>query len=204
MSEIRPAMLDSEFLLFKKHYLSANQIIEYGAGGSTYFAVTNTNASIVSVEADLDWIESLRKEAPIAKAEDEGRLQIIHFDIGPVGRWSYPKDESKIHRWSGYPSSPWRTRNGVLGFLLGRNRQPDLVFVDGRFRLAAILTSILNSAPGIKIMVHDFWNREYYHPALAFLDEIESVETLAIFRRRGKIDTAYAKSLLAACRLDYR
>jgi hypothetical protein len=173
---MQPAMLPAEFAAFARHYSGAQRIIEFGSGGSTFFAVTNTRARICSVESDSAWIEKLRAMPAIAAAESEGRLRLIHTDIGQTQEWGWPIDDSTQERWRCYPEAPW-------AFM----RKPDLVFVDGRFRTACILTAILHTRLFARIMVHDFWNRPQYHIALQFLRSIERVETLGIFRRRWRV-----------------
>jgi hypothetical protein len=190
----KPAMLDAEIEVFEKHYSNALKIIEYGAGGSTYFAASSTPANVISIEADPDWIATLREDPAVQLAEKEKRLELVHVDIGCVGRWSYPVDDSRKNNWPMYSQAPWQSANVA----------PDLVFVDGRFRRACIMKSILETAPGTTIMVHDFWNRDYYHDVLPFLEWVESKDTLAVFRRPNTIDTAKAQALLEASHLDTR
>jgi len=194
MTPTKPAMLDTEIEVFEKHYSSASKIIEYGAGGSTYFAASATPANVVSIEADPDWIAILRENPVVQLAEEEKRLELVHVDIGPVGRWSYPVDDSRKDNWPMYSKAPWQCAKVV----------PDLVFVDGRFRRACIMKSILETVPGTTIMVHDFWNRDYYHDVLPFLEWLESKDTLAVFRRPDTIDATKARALLEASHLDKR
>jgi protein O-GlcNAc transferase len=66
----------------------------------------------------------------------------------------------------------------------------DIVLIDGRFRVACLLSVILNtpSAKGVFILFHDFWNREKYHTVLKHVIEIERVDTLGVFKIKNKID----------------
>jgi hypothetical protein len=173
-----PFMTEAEAAVLSKHYLSSRKIVEYGSGGSTFLAVTGTEASVASVESDIEWIGKMREMPEIAAAESSGRLRLIHVDIGPTGRWGFPVDESRRENWPKYAACPWDAQT----------TEADLVFVDGRFRVACILTTILKTQPGTRILVHDFWNREHYHVVLPHLIEVERVETLGVFRRPEVID----------------
>jgi hypothetical protein len=40
---------------------------------------------------------------------------------------------------------------------------PDVVLIDGRFRVSCFLTSILRAQPGTAIIFDDYVSREFYH-----------------------------------------
>ena len=80
---------------------------------------------------------------------------------------------------------------------------PDLVFIDGRFRVACILTTLLRCRP--TIVVHDFWNKlKPYGEILEFLDVVHRVESLGVFSPRPDIDDTSLKKLLRTYLLDPR
>jgi hypothetical protein len=182
---MRPHMHNREFEVFSRHYASADSIIEFGCGGSTVFGVQETKATIRSVESDRDWIAKLRDLPAMAEAERTNRLEILHADIGATKEWGHPADPSTKEKWPIYSNLPWPA-------------EPSLVFVDGRFRLACILNAILNVRPDTIIMVHDFWNRPAYHAALLFLDEVESIETLGVFKPRSIFDRERVQAMKTA------
>jgi hypothetical protein len=169
---LKPTMSKAEFSVLSKYYCGARRIIEFGGGGSTYFAVTGTRASIRTVESNTAWIEKLRALPEIAEAEAAGRLELLHVDIGLTGSWGFPSDRKARDRWPAYSLAPWRWW-----------QRPDVVFVDGRFRLACLLAAVLNTWPGAIIIAHDFWNRDRYRPILRHLQYVEGVDTLAVFKR---------------------
>ena len=151
----------------------ARSLVEFGAGGSTLYAVRRGISRIVSVESDPGWIARLLDNAEIAAAEKEGRLTLIHVDVGPVARYSAPADTSRIDQWSGYPMAPWEVCD-----------EPDLVLVDGRFRVACIAQGVLHCKRSTLIGVHDFWTRPAYHEALCLLEWVSSAGSLGIFKPR--------------------
>ena len=126
----------------------AETVVEYGAGGTTLLAVKSSAKRIISIEADPKWLSRLRRNWRIGLAEIQGRLDLRYVNIGPVAKqWSMPADESGRHLWPAYALAPWRPATSA-----------DLVLVDGRFRVACIAQTVLNS-PSATIVVHDFWNR---------------------------------------------
>ena len=124
----------------------AETVVEYGAGGTTLLAVKSRVKRIISIEADPKWLSRLRRNWRIRLAEIPGRLELRYVNIGPVAKqWSIPEDESGRHLWPAYALAPWRPATSA-----------DLVLVDGRFRVACIAQTVLNS-PCATIVVHDFW-----------------------------------------------
>jgi hypothetical protein len=183
---LKPHMAPDEFEVFARLYRAASRIVEFGAGGSTVFAAAETGASIVTVESDSAWIAKLSRQKAVRKAEDEGRLRLIHVDIGPTGKWGHPVDNSAMDRWPLYPEAPWTLTEA-----------PDLVFIDGRFRRACMLASIRN-APDATVMVHDFWGRPAYHSALDFFEVEERAGSLAVLRAKEATATSVAEAMAAA------
>jgi protein O-GlcNAc transferase len=147
----------------------AEIIVEYGSGGSTLLAVKSGAKKIISIEGNRKWVSRLRRNWRIRLAEILGRLDLRYVNIGPVTGWSMPKGQVGRHLWSAYALAPWRT--GISA---------DLVLVDGRFRVACIAQTVLNSSRAT-IVVHDFWNRPYYHAALQILDEVSCDDTMGVF-----------------------
>ena len=64
----------------------------------------------------------------------------------------------------------------------------DLVFIDGRFRVACVLQTIMNCSKHTKILIHDYTQRQFYHLIEEFLEVVEIVDTLAIFQIKDNID----------------
>ena len=51
---IRPYMTNNEILLFKKYLLKSENYIEFGAGGSTLYAIENNNTECDRCQFVLD------------------------------------------------------------------------------------------------------------------------------------------------------
>ena len=187
----RPRMTDRELDLYTRLLAGARTVFEYGTGGSTLLALGAGVSRLVSVESDVAWIGMLREVPAIAEAERQGRLTFVHVDIGRVGKWGKPVDSSGAARYAAYASAPW-----------SRGEVPDVVFVDGRFRVACALEAILRSDGNTKIAFHDFWKRPQYHVVLPFVDCIDRVDSLAVFKRLTSFNENAARQLLERYRTN--
>ena len=168
-ADFPPFMSESALACYAELLAKSRNVVEYGAGGSTLLALKSRAAKIISVDADARWVNRLRWHWRVQVAELRGRLSLRYIDIGPVKKWSQPKDDSHRHLWPDYSKAAWQTGG-----------TPDLVFVDGRFRVACIAQTALH-APNATIVVHDFWNRPHYHDALAILEEVTSAGRMGVF-----------------------
>ncbi|WP_232473250.1 hypothetical protein [Brachyspira sp. SAP_772] len=83
-------MSNSERELFIKHIKNSKNYIEFGADGSTSIVSKMTNANIISIEGDPNWLEYMRNNNTIFEAEQASRLKFYYVDIGKVGDWSRP------------------------------------------------------------------------------------------------------------------
>ncbi|MBT7823152.1 MAG: hypothetical protein HN674_08480 [Candidatus Marinimicrobia bacterium] len=180
-------MTSSELYLIKKYILGAKNYLEFGSGNSTIIASkTKSIKKIHSVETSSDFIhENLLEINEIKNRVKLGSLVFQITNIGQVRRWGYPKNDNKIELWPNYS----------LGAFLTNDINYDLVLVDGLFRVACTLSSLLNTPQDCIIMIHDFWNRPRYHVLLEFLDPIESADTLGVFRKK-EFNNDRVKSIL--------
>lgn len=131
-------------------YQDATQILEYGSGGSTVLA-GDLGKTITSVECDPAWAAKMR--AWFAATPPKGRVTLHEVDIGPVGEWAHPIDDSGKDRWAEYPASVW----DLPGF-----QQPDVVLIDGRFRVACLLTVAFRTKAPVTVLFDDY-SRPAYH-----------------------------------------
>jgi hypothetical protein len=181
----RPRMTAAELALYSGVLAGARTVVEYGTGGSTLLALGAGVSRLISVETDLGWIGKLREVAEIAEAERRERVTFVHVDIGPVGKWGKPTDRSGAARYATYAPAPWQ-----------HCRAADVVFIDGRFRVASALETLLRSGSETRIAFHDFWKRPQYHVVLPLVDCVDRADTLAIFRRSSAFEETAARQLL--------
>ena len=159
---------------------NASNYLEFGSGGSTYLALTQTNIpNIVSVESDRNWIKYLEKWNVISS--NKKRLTFMHINIGKTGDWGVPIEEDKKELYPNFSAAPFQ-----------KDTHYDVVFIDGRFRVACALSAVMADTPPNKILIHDFSIRQEYHCILNFLDIVDIADTLTLF----KIKENYDKKLL--------
>ena len=160
---------EQDFLI--KYSKNAEEYLEFGSGGSTFLMLLNTQIQhITSVESDKKWIKYLRNWKIIPNNEKK-RLKFLHINIGRTGEWGRPIDLEKKDKFPNYSLCPFIN-----------NKNYDVVFIDGRFRVACALQTILNCNKNTKILIHDFINRPYYHSILEFTDIVDTVDTMVLLK----------------------
>lgn len=174
----RPAMSAREVELLAHMLERAQHVLEFGAGGSTTFALKLGVADLTSVESDRAWIDRILLDRAAARARRDGRLKMLHADVGPISALGSPASAASRPLWPSYAARPWASLDAEA---------LDLVLVDGRFRVACILQTILHVTPRTLIAVHDFWTRPHYHGVLQYLEEVHRCESLAVFRVRENL-----------------
>lgn len=173
-------MSKNEQKMFDKYIKRSKYYLEFGSGGSTLRALQRSKAKIYSVESSLDWIDYLNRYLIVYLLKNK-RLLLYHADIGNTQDWGFPASDDSKNLFPNYS-------NGIFGCL--NSDRIDTILIDGRFRVACVLNVILNlsSVDEPAILIHDFWNRENYHILLKYLTEIDSVETLGVFKIKNKVD----------------
>lgn len=135
----------------------AGCFLEYGAGGSTMMAGEVGVPQIFSVESDKDFLDAVA--LAFAGSGTASRLHTHHVDVGPTKEWGHPADTKAARSWPNYALGIWD--------VLRRERwMPDLVLVDGRFRVASTLASALHLHPGSLIWLDDYVGREARYGAV--------------------------------------
>ncbi len=133
-------------------YAGAETILEYGSGGSTVLAGEMTGKQVFSVESDAGWAEMMRswfKANP-----PQSQVRVIHADIGATTEWGHPADDSAWKRFARYPLGIWES---------GRMGQPDVVLVDGRFRMGCVLAAAFHTQKPLALLFDDYLRRTHYH-----------------------------------------
>ncbi len=135
-------------------YGQARVILEYGSGGSTLLGARLPGRRVVSVESDAAW--AARMEAILAGTPLPGTARIHHVDIGPTKDWGRPRrfDPRHLGGYRRYPVSVWQRPDF---------EQPDLVLIDGRFRVGCFLATLANTARPVRVLFDDYANRPAYH-----------------------------------------
>ena len=148
-------LFDGDDFLFKSLIADVKIYFEYGCGKSTEYMYKKSNSLIFSVDTSKEWA---KKTSNLSTNFNQDRLNVKWIDVGDVVEWGYPINFEKKQNFIEYANWFWN-----FGL------KPDLVLIDGRFRVLCFLTSI-NFAPiGTKIIFDDYTNRPFYHIAEEFL-----------------------------------
>jgi hypothetical protein len=173
--DLQPRMSAPEISLFRESLAGVRNYFEFGVGGSTvaawkYCTEAGIEPTFYGVDTDVAWIEKVRHMlgAPAG-------LHLEHVDLGPVGSWGYPvHSRPNSDAWPRYP--------------LGITRCPhpehfDLILIDGRFRVACVIQTLLACSANAKILIHDYSNRPEYHVIEPWVETLAVADTLRLFRK---------------------
>ncbi|MFT6452712.1 MAG: hypothetical protein ACJA06_002215 [Halocynthiibacter sp.] len=149
----RPEMTfpEAEADWVREAYAKANVILEYGSGGSTVMGGDLEGKTIFSVENARPWLRMMR-----GWFRDNPPKSEVHLHDGYVGetrKWGYPNDHEKLNRWPHYPLGIWESE----GFV-----QPDLVLIDGRFRVGCFLATLFRTQAPVTVLYDDYIGRKRY------------------------------------------
>ncbi len=144
------SMPDAEKAWVQEHYRNAEVILEYGSGGSTAYAACHSRAPIVSIESDAAWAKNLIETLTRAGVMRDS-IDIRHANIGKTREWGMPANHNDWRRYWAYPMGFWQDTGHI---------EPDLVLIDGRFRLGCFLATILNTRKPVTVLWDDYVGRE--------------------------------------------
>jgi hypothetical protein len=164
--------------------------LEFGMGGSTVLAARLGVPTVFSVDSSPEWVQHVTSQIGQLPSLT-GKVKLLHADLGPIGEWGYPKGAEKISNWPSYYHGPWRTVHAA-------GLQPDLVLIDGRFRVACFLYSLTQLKAGATILWDDYTNRPEYHSVERYLEPVAHHDQMAVFEVTGQEDLpAVIDSLLS-------
>jgi hypothetical protein len=186
-----PLLLPKASAWFKNALQTTTHYLEYGSGGSTVTAARHVHR-VVSVENDKVFFDHVEKALATAGVAD--RCKLIHIDIGATVRWGDPlwpwPSKARLECWKNYPIAPWR-------YLRQAGIEPDLILVDGRFRVACVLTSLLNlKNQACTILLDDYAGRPEYRAVEPFADVVQTVDRMAVLRKKPDMDTDRCAAVL--------
>jgi len=192
---------DAESSDFFHHVVAhVTHYLEYGSGGSTVQAHRHAR-TLVSVDSDGRFLKDVGRK--IRQDGSATRTNLIHANIGLTKAWGVPvftkPTARRLKRWRGYVQAPWKyyREHGV---------QPDLILVDGRFRVACVLESLLNLTPQseCRILFDDYASRPHYSVVERFADLVCMKGRMAVFRRKPDMDVEACRQALEEHYTDHR
>jgi len=191
-------MMDARSLEFFREALAASSVyLEFGSGGSSVLAA-RLGKRIVTVESDPFFLKAV-----VDRIRSEGHLDLsaqkfIHADIGPVGPMGRP-----LFRWPfnygkfrGYSSAPWEPSVGM--------EAPDLILVDGRFRVACALKCIQALKNSYDMMLVDDYSRSEYRVIETFAKLDRMCGRMAVFRPGPCLDASELEAAIRSAELSPR
>lgn len=191
---MNPHFCESGLMLFQAQIAESINYLEYGCGGSTVYACTQEKIkNIISVDTDIAWINLVSKLTHGTKKN----IKIDHINFGETGEWGYPKSLKSYPNFWMYPVSPW-----ISAKALGVG--PDTVLIDGRFRVACFLYTLICASVGTVVIFDDYFDRPHYFEVEKFERVATRAGRIALFKVSRNYDIAELTALFAKYSQDWR
>jgi hypothetical protein len=142
--------------------------VEFGSGGSTVLA-NDLEVPTISVESDRFYAAAVRRAL-----KSPHICQILTPRMGITGEWGMPFFFRSAKGFR-YASAPFRHLGG---------RFPDLILIDGRYRVACALESARQAAEACvtaTLLLDDYSERPHYHELENYLGIPERIGAAAKF-----------------------
>lgn len=173
----RGRLFDGHDDIFNDLISTAKTYGEYGCGASTIWAANHTALEVTSVDTSKAWLDHVQTKIIRTDA-----IKAVHVDLGPLGDWGRPDGYQYRQRFIDYVEGPWM-----------EGKSFDLVLIDGRFRMACFLTTLLRARPGTRILFDDYVERKHFHVAEQFLESFRRNDRQAAFIVPEKLDHTYIR-----------
>lgn len=137
--------------LVRKRYSRAASVLEYGSGRSTVLAAKLKVPHLSAVESDATWAGRLQTGI---EEDFPGQACVVRpVDIGPTRSWGKPVNAAGHARYHLCATEIWDRADFVA---------PDVVLIDGRFRVACFLTVLMRTQKPVTVLFDDYGDRNYY------------------------------------------
>ena len=185
---------------FADRLRSARRFLEYGCGGSTMCAAS-IGIPFHCVESD-SWFLGRVKQAIHKVGMGSPSHQIFeHRSIGRTERWGFPHcvlppTPNRLRRFARYSDPPDHDTAEEL---------PDVILVDGRFRLACAL-KVIRWLDGTTytLVVDDYASRPEYHVLSQFAVLESMYGDTAVFSPLRGVNLRSIATAIRACETDPR
>ncbi|MDG1280137.1 MAG: hypothetical protein P8O10_02425 [Pseudorhodobacter sp.] len=138
--------------LLRAEYARASVILEFGSGGSTVLAGEMVGKQVFTVESDHAWLKKMQRwfdaNPPMSS------VTLHHGNIGPTTDWGRPVDQAHWRKFLNYPLTIWDRPDF---------QHPDVVLVDGRFRVGCFLATLMRITRPVVVLFDDYVGRKAYH-----------------------------------------
>lgn len=159
---MRPWVDNNDLKLFYKYLNKSKIYFEYGSGGSTYQASIRKNINkIYSVESDRKWQNILKTKIKKTNVN----YIFNNMNTRPNSLGAPGKNATDIQKI--------RYSNRIKKLNKNQQRAINMIFIDGRFRVACCLKcfNIINN--NCFILFDDFLTRKEYHIVLKYYNIVE-------------------------------
>lgn len=185
----KPQLDLSSSKYFTQRLNASKFYLEYGAGGSTITAA-RLQKQFLSVETDPYYMKSVRRKIIHEFGTVSG--QLVHSNIGMTTLWGYPifkgTTERRQRRYRAYAATPWCN--------IKSTQKPNLVLIDGRFRVLCALYSIINMVGhDYEMLVDDYIDRPSYREIERFASLDKICGRMAVFSPRAFDKQAICQSI---------
>ena len=162
--------------MLRHRYEVASVVLEYGSGGSTVLAAEMPGKQVFSVESDPVWAAGIQTWLDTAGLAAQVTLHVV--DIGPTGDWGAPVSDEGWRHYHHYPLSVWDR---------GDFQHPDVVLIDGRFRAACLMATMLRIERPVTVLFDDYVDRKFYHRVEAFAEPVAFIGRMARFELEPRV-----------------
>jgi hypothetical protein len=162
----RGGLSNTDRQLLSETYFNADSVFEFGIGESTAIAAETNLPRYAGVDSSAEWITTARSHAP-------DRFRFSFADVGPTREWGQPVSNKTLAKMAlDYQIAP-----------LFVERDPfDVYFVDGRWRVACVMTSFLHAIHTggdlnrIRVVLHDYDGRGGPEGSYGAVESIATIE----------------------------
>ncbi|HEY6618191.1 MAG TPA: hypothetical protein VIY68_01480 [Steroidobacteraceae bacterium] len=194
----KPALDVEGYRYFATRMPRARNYLEYGSGGSTIVAA-KYRVRFKSVDSDPFFLRAVENKITAEFGSPNG--DFIYCNIGMTELWGFPifkrLSSSRRKRWKRYALAPWLNQDA--SFL------PDLVLIDGRFRVACALTTIkyLTNKVPFEILVDDYGDRAGYREIEKYAELSSMQGRMAVFNPKSSVNLDDIDRAIETYSLDY-
>ena len=182
---MEPHLEKNDLEMFYKYLKDINVYFEYGSGGSTYQAsILNNIKKIFTVESDIEWLIKLVQTITTPNIN----YIFNEMDTQPKN-WGYPGKNATDLQKKNYS-------NQITKLSKKEQESIDLVFIDGRFRVACCLKCYDIIKDNCLIVFDDFLTRQDYDIVLEYFDIIEKTEDERMVILKKKKNVTISKELI--------
>lgn len=175
-----PHMEPAQIEYLAEAFGSVQCFLEYGAGGSTMLAARHNVPMIVSVESDTNFAKDVIRA--VNRQGTESTLTMTTVKVGETGPWGMPVNRDRSNKWPDYSLSVWKAMED-------KEISPDLVLIDGRFRVACFLATMIHGNAGTVIAFDDYTREKRgYNTVERFLKPDDIIDRMAMFTVPKEID----------------